>query len=121
MNMEGHQEPHMLMHCYTFGYIDDQSPKHRKVETPKDTGTYLHHTYFPVMRKRIIRKRRRIIRKGPSKIPAELLWSCPPPDLLVEGSLPSSLICHRMGVCVCMCACVCVRGGGSLNIHPLAG
>ena len=42
----------------------------------------------------------RITGEGPPKIPAELLWSCPPLNPLAEGSLLSSLICHRMGVCV---------------------
>ena len=45
--------------------------------------------------------------EAPPKTSAELLQSCPPPDPFAEGSLPSSLICHRI--------CVCVRGRGSAS------
>lgn len=42
-----------------------------------------------------------------TKKPFQGPWSCSPPNPLAEGSLPSSLICHRM--------CECVRGGGSAS------
>lgn len=50
--------------CYTFGYMNGQSPKHRKMETHRDIGTYLPCTYFLVMTTRTWKCMLSHLRKG---------------------------------------------------------